>query len=125
MDAINAGVQQTNSFFMRAFANRNAGELAALYTDDAQLLPPSGSIVTGKQGIAAYWDSAMKSGIARAELDTLELDQQGTTAIEVGRARLFREDGNLLSAAKYIVVWKQQNGNWKLHRDIWNSDDAS
>jgi hypothetical protein len=23
---------------------------------------------------------------------------------------------------KYIVVWKRQDGVWKLHADIWNSD---
>ena len=125
MDAIDAGIQQTNSVFMRAFTNRNAGEVAALYTEDGQLLPPSSPIVTGKQAIAAYWDGAMKMGVARVELNTLELDRQGATAIEVGRARLFREDGDVLTTAKYVVVWKQQDGNWKLHRDIWNSDDAA
>ena len=22
----------------------------------------------------------------------------------------------------YIVVWKEEKGNWKMYRDIWNSD---
>ncbi len=24
---------------------------------------------------------------------------------------------------KYIVVWKKENGDWKVWRDIWNSDN--
>ena len=25
------------------------------------------------------------------------------------------------TAGRYVVVWKRQNGHWKIHRDIWNS----
>jgi ketosteroid isomerase-like protein len=27
-----------------------------------------------------------------------------------------------LDKGKYIVVWKQDNGTWKMNRDIFNSD---
>ena len=32
--------------------------------------------------------------------------------------------GDKVSAekGKFIVVWKEENGKWKMHRDIWNSD---
>jgi ketosteroid isomerase-like protein len=26
-----------------------------------------------------------------------------------------------MDRGKYIVVWKDEGGKWKLHRDIWNS----
>jgi len=123
-DFADTSIRETNKRFMSAFADGKAGDVAALYTDDGQLLPPSGAIVAGKPGIAAYWEGAMKQGIARIELGTLELDHQGATAIEVGRARLFGKEGDTAAAVKYLVVWKKQNGNWKLHRDIWNSDGA-
>jgi ketosteroid isomerase-like protein len=29
--------------------------------------------------------------------------------------------GTEADRGKYIVIWKNQGGLWKLHRDIWNS----
>ena len=26
-----------------------------------------------------------------------------------------------MDSGKFIVIWKQEGGQWKLHRDIWNS----
>lgn len=25
------------------------------------------------------------------------------------------------AVAKYVVVWKKEDGQWRLHRDIWNT----
>ncbi len=30
--------------------------------------------------------------------------------------------GNKLEKGKFIVLWKQETGIWKMYRDIWNSD---
>ena len=45
----------------------------------------------------------------------------GNTAIEEGKYTLRGESGNVLDRGKYIVIWKQQVGQWKLHRDIWTT----
>ncbi len=37
-------------------------------------------------------------------------------------ALMFGADNKSLDKGKYVVVWKKQNGNWKMYRDIWNSN---
>jgi ketosteroid isomerase-like protein len=32
------------------------------------------------------------------------------------------KDGTIADKGKYIVVWKKEDGKWKLHRDLSNSD---
>ena len=44
-------------------------------------------------------------------------------AYEVGRYALSGQVGDI-DHGKYIVVWKKVGGQWKLHRDIFNSDVA-
>ena len=39
-------------------------------------------------------------------------------ACEVGEAVLTIASGT--AAVKFVVVWKQVDGQWRLHRDIWN-----
>ena len=117
-------IAEANRNFMSAFERADAGGVAALYTEGGQVLAPGADIITGRGGVEAFWRGAMEAGVKRAELNTLELDHQGATAIEVGRARLYGEGGDVMDEPKYLVVWKQEGGQWRIHRDIWNSDAA-
>lgn len=117
-------IAEANKKFMSAFEQGNAGDVAALYTEDGQVLPPGSNIITGREGVEAFWTGAMEMGIKRAELNTLEVDHQGDTAIEVGRATLYSEGEDVIDEVTYLVVWKREGEQWKLHRDIWSSDTA-
>lgn len=80
--------------------------MANLYTEDGMLLPTGSDFVMG---------------IRQAKLEIVEVEHHGDTAIEVGQYTLSGEGNQVMDQGKYIVIWKQQNGQWKLHRDIWNS----
>jgi len=85
------------------------------------LLPAGTDFISGKEKIAGFWQAVMDMGIKRAKLEIIETEQHGDTAIEMSRYRLSGADGELMDEGKYIVVWKQVDGSWKLHRDIWTS----
>lgn len=61
-------------------------------------------------------------GLKEAVLETVELDAQGETAIEIGRYTLKAEGGAVADQGKYIVIWKSDSGSRKLHQDIWNTN---
>jgi ketosteroid isomerase-like protein len=115
-------IEAANVIFVETFATGDAVALTALYTDDAQVFPTGIDIVSGKKAIEAYWKAGMQAGLGKITLTTLEAEQHGDTAIEVGQAELFDTKGTRLDRAKYIVVWKRVDGVWKLHRDIFNSN---
>ena len=48
----------------------DAHELAALYGEDALLLPPDGGIVTGRDSIADFWQDGLERGLT---LDTVRV----------------------------------------------------
>jgi uncharacterized protein (TIGR02246 family) len=118
---IRDGVASTNASFMATFSRGDAAGMAELYTENGQLMPPNSDFVTGKPAIQAVWQSVMDMGIKDAKLETVELEGQGDTAVEVGVYTLSGEGGQLMDRGKFIVVWKEEGGQWKLHRDIWNS----
>ena len=109
--------------FMAAFDRGDAAVLAALYTEDAQLLPPNADFVRGRPAVQAYWQALMDRGIKSMQLITGELEDHGDTGIDVGRYKLFAEGGQELDQGKYIVILKKVDGEWKLHRDIFNSSN--
>jgi ketosteroid isomerase-like protein len=127
MEDVRSLIASVNRNFMGAFSRGDAGAIAALYTDDAKLLPPSFPMMTGKEAVQSFWQGAMNSGVTEAKLETLELESQGNLASEIGRFTLtvqLQGSETTTMTGKYLVVWKNQDENWKLHVDIWNTDEA-
>lgn len=107
--------------FTRIFSLGDAAGIADLYTEDGQFLLPNSDFVKGRQAIQSTFQALMDSGIKTVKLEALEVEGYGDTAFEVGRYILEGEGGQVLDKGKFVVIWKQEAGQWKLHRDIINS----
>ncbi len=124
MDEIRSAITAGNANFMAAFARGDAAGVAACYTSDAQLLPPNGEPMSGTANITAFWQGAMALGIKDAQLETKHVEARGDLAVEVGQYTLtIQPEGAaaMTDVGKYVVVWKD-DGGWKLHIDIWNTN---
>ena len=109
----------------------NAGDgkaVAELYTEDAVLLPPDAERVDGKAAIAEFWQGAIDSGLADADLEPVEVVEVGNLAYEIGVVTLSApgsDSERVAVSGKYIVIWQRaDDGVWRLHRDIWNMNPA-
>lgn len=117
-----AAVEEGAKQFSAALKKGDAAALAAMYSSDAQALPPNGEMVSGREGIQKMWQGVIDSGMKNMSLTTLEVVQSGNLAYEVGKYTLSSVDGQTSDTGKYVVVWKREKGKWKLHRDIWNTN---
>jgi uncharacterized protein (TIGR02246 family) len=116
-------IASVNQQFEDAARKGDLDRLASLYTADAIALPPDGAMVKGRDAIKQMWGTiAQQMGLKDVRLNTLDLQTSGETAYEVGEAALTLANGN--AAVKYVVVWKRVDGQWRLHRDIWNGKGA-
>jgi ketosteroid isomerase-like protein len=118
---VRGAIDAANKRFADAVSRGDAAALGTMYTDDAQVMPPNADIIQGPAAIQAMWKSLMDVGLKGMDIDTLEVDDLGDTAIEVARFALYGPDRQVLDRGKYIVVWKRKGSEWKLHRDIFNS----
>ena len=120
-EAVTAAIQT----FEGAIKRGDAAAIAALYSGDATLLPPDNPLVKGPGAIEAYWQGAMDMGIRDGRLETLEVEARDDLAYEVGRFELAMQPdggGGVTLTGKYVVVWKVEGGNWRMHVDIWNTN---
>lgn len=118
-------IKAANKVLSAAFASGDMKKTAACYTKNARLLAPNTPACNGQAAIARFWSGARDMGIGRVVLRTLEIESHGTTANETGTYTLKTARGANLDKGKYVVVWKSQRGKWKLHWDIFNSNDPS
>lgn len=111
-----------NMTFGALAAKGDSTGIAALYTSDAKVMGPNGPAVQGVAGITAGFGAMLRSGIGKAELKTVDLWGNEELLSEEGTYALSSKDGKEIDKGKYIVLWKKEGGNWKLFRDIFNSD---
>ena len=114
-------IETANKAFTDAFRRGDGAAMAGLYTAEGQLLPANSDFVRGTAAIRAFWQGVIDMGLKDASLETVEVEAHGDTAIEVGRYRLMAAGGAVADSGKYIVIWKNDKGAWKLHRDIWTT----
>ena len=115
-----AGIEETNARFMEAFNQGDAAAATALYTEDAILFPPGHDMVRGLQAIqeflAAYIETNVLSGLVLTSSDVQAGGNLAVGAVNVQGLTSGYE-------GKALVVWKkQEDGSWKLYRDMWSSN---
>lgn len=120
MDAAE-GIRIGNEKFSQAVRQRDSAIMPSLFTSDAKILPPNGEAVSGRDAITAFWQAFFELGIAEALPVTHEVIQLGDFALEVGDYTALDKDQKLVDRGKIMVLWKNEDGVWKYHRDTWNS----
>ena len=116
-----ATLQKLNDKFTAAFNKGDAAAVAAMYAEDAYVLPPGGEMVKGRSAIEAFWkQAAQQVGDAKlVTVDVLPLGRRG--AREIGTVTLeTKGQPPQQLVGKYAVVWRQIRGRWLVATDIWN-----
>lgn len=116
-------IKATYSVFSSAFLKGDAKTVASTYTTDARLLVPNTPLIVGRSNIENFWVGFIKAtGINGVSLTPLKIDMDSdTSAIEEGNF-ILSVDGTEVNKGKYIVIWRLEDGQWKLHQDIFNTD---
>ena len=121
MTEIRDTIKAEDEKFMAAFDRGDAAGVAALYTENGQLLPANSDYITGRQAIQNFWQGVMDMGVTKAKLEPIEVEGHGDTAYESGKYTLMGEGDQVLDTGKYMVIWRQEEEQWRLHRDIWTT----
>ena len=119
-----AEIAEAHRRLEQAFNRGDAAAVAAaLYTDDATLLPPGADILNGRRAAQARWQTAHDTGARNLSLDPVSVETWGDAAGEIGRFALEVPGQGGQTArveGKYVVVWKRTAEGWRLDTDIWN-----
>jgi uncharacterized protein (TIGR02246 family) len=116
-------IQKLSDQFSEAFNKGDATTIAAMYTEDATVLPAGSPLVRGRDAIQAFW----KAGAEQLEgmsLTTVDVQPLGSEAAREIGTFVLKTKGQTPKeiGGKYVVVWQRVGGSWKLGTDIWNSD---
>jgi len=118
-------IQAAQDRLTEAVCTGDAHRAAALYTDDARLIPQGAPTCNDRGAIAAFFSGTFENGIAGARFTTDEVDGDDAQAAEIGRYELFaaQPNGDQIRVAdgRYLIVWRKVDGDWRIHRDMFNT----
>ncbi len=113
-------ITTANRRFMGLFRQSDIAGVAQCYTEDAIFLLPHMNEIKGRAAIEAVFK--VSAGIGHAlQFDTLELEGNGNSALEIGQYTRTGSAGEILDKGKYLVVWKRVGADWKIHRGMINT----
>jgi len=117
---IKAAMKATNDLFNReVVGKKNFAVLDDVYTSDARILPPGSPMISGRDGIRQFWKAAVDALQATsAVLTSIDIMPAGDGMVEIGAATIGGPAA--MPDVKYVVYWRQEEGRWKWHVDIWN-----
>lgn len=124
IDEARKAIDEQNKTYGDCFARLDSAAFLDRYTSDACLMPPGAPAMCGKEGINGFFQYSTKNmGVRNIAITTDELMGSEDAMVEIGQYELFGDSAKTKSMekGKFMVVWKKDNGKWKMHRDIFNN----
>ena len=121
--AVRKVIDSTNAVFGSMVSKGDSVGLAALYTSDAKVMGANMPTASGRNSIQSTFAGMFAAiGTPGFKLTANEVYGNEDMVSEVGSYTMTDKGGKEIDKGKYIVLWKMEDGKWKLFRDCFNSD---
>ena len=120
-----AGIRAQTTSWEKAYNGGDAKAVAALYAEDALLLPPGASGVSGRAAIQAFFTKDIAGSAAGGAVLVVDpktdVGVSGNMGWESGKYKVTVK-GAVVETGKFISVSRKKDGKWLYLRDTWNAD---
>jgi sugar lactone lactonase YvrE/ketosteroid isomerase-like protein len=115
-------IEAKNERFTRAHVTGDRATIDAMFTDDAKVLPPNADPVIGRAAIDQLTAEFIAYGITEFSEETTDFYGNGQLLIDQGNYTMVYGPDNTVEKGKYLNVWKQVDGEWKIYSNIWSAN---
>jgi len=115
-------IEAADQALVEFMAKGDSAGMAAAYSKDGLLMLNNMPSVKGNDQLAAVWGSFIRAGVSKLTLTTLEVWGDENFVTEEGLFEIKTKEDAPIDKGKYLVLWKKEDGKWKVHRDISNTD---
>ena len=116
-------IQAISDKFIAAFKKGDAQGITDLFAKDAVLLPNHAPRLKGQQAIAAHWKAGLEQ-LSTIKFTTTDVILLGSdTVARIGTWEVTTKDDTPMTfSGKDLVLYRKEDGDWKIVADIWNTD---
>ena len=111
---------------IRAFENLlkkgDSVALGNLYCIDAKLMNHGSPSTIGRADIVKAFGEMIRDSITGSGFETIGLWGSDEILVEEGTGYFAHANGTVTTRGRYLLVWKKEDGQWKIFRDTYFSD---
>jgi ketosteroid isomerase-like protein len=109
-------IESRDALYAKYLLEGDSLSIAAMYASDGMIGCKKGSEILSSVG--SWIRSNIKDDSRNVTFKTVTLNAAGDLLIETGIGEGRNDKGDLKYTFRYLVVWKKEDGVWKLYRDV-------
>jgi ketosteroid isomerase-like protein len=122
LESIRSHILEMNKSYSQRFMTNDTAFYTERYCEDAEVYCPALPAVKGRDAIREFFYSGGNNKETVIELPPGNIYGSHNLVVEEGTYNFPDGKGGSVDKGKFIALWKQEDGLWKLYREIWNTD---
>lgn len=124
IEPVKKHIYEMNKLYGNRFIKNDTAFYLEHYCTDAKVMPNNMPSVTGREAIQKFFYGDGQNKEMTIELPDGNIYGNEELVVEESTYNFPDGKGGSFDKGKFIALWKQEDGKWKLFREIWNSDNA-
>ncbi len=113
-----------NKTYSKRFMTNDTAFYYDRYCKDTEVYSPQVAAVKGRDAIISFFYQNGCNKETVIDLPAGNIYGNASLVVEEGTYNFPDGKGGSFDKGKFIALWKQEDGQWKLYREIWNTDIA-
>ena len=113
-------IRQATTTLETAFNAKDVDKILSLYTDNSVFMPPNKPLLRGRGPLKGFYEGLLSGGSTDLKLTPEDVAGHGPLAYESGSYSMM--NGATRDRGKFLFVFRNMGGNWKIEYTSWSSD---
>jgi len=122
LDATRQLIAEQNKRFTNAHLTGDVATIDSMFAPDAKSYPPGAHVVSGFPALHDFTVAYIKVGLTEFHEQTTDFYGNAEYVVDAGTYAVTYGPNHVTERGKYVNVWQQVNGNWKIKTNMWNTD---
>lgn len=122
LDATRQLIAEHNTRFTNAHLTGDVATIDSMFAPDAKSYPPGAGVVSGFPALHDFTVEYLKAGLTEFREETTDFYGNADLVVDAGTYVVTYGPDRVTERGKYLNVWQQVNGSWKIKANMWNTD---
>jgi ketosteroid isomerase-like protein len=123
LEKAKSAIAELHQKFSDAISKSDSVGYASIYHSQAVVFAPNMEPLIGREKLTAFAGMNFRMGVSSVPLQATEFWGDQDAMIVSGTYEVKGKDGTVWDKGKFLEIWKDDNGEWKIYRDMWNTSN--
>lgn len=124
LSSVESHIHEMNKTYGNRFISNDTSFYNERYCKDIVIMPEQMPQISGRDSVRMFNYNDGKNKELKIVVTATKIYGGPEVVVEEGFYEFPDDTGNIFEKGKFIALWKQEDGKWKLLREIWNRNNT-